>query len=360
MTDERNSPTAIEISSETSSEISSAVRPSRTPETTQTPETTTDSVRPGAFFSAPPSASSSVAEAGRPERSGLERASLESLLPEDPTGFRVWWNERNSFAVCSLHYHADPRKRDPSWRDEAKKGMPISDWDREYELNWETHSGRAVYGADFNEGLHVARKPIEIVPGLPVLRGWDFGLTPACVVLQLVGRRVNVLFELLGENLGAARFLPQVRAQQGLLYSTYEVFDFVDPAGFNRSESEEVSCVDIMVRAGLRPVAGEMTYEKRLGAVISLLTTLEGGRPLLVVSPRCPVVIAGFKGGYQYPDPGTRKAVIRMDRPLKNAFSHPHDALQYPCSKLAMVQGMMGRGRVRMRAPEYGFQGGPG
>jgi len=291
---------------------------------------------------------------------GVREDTLTPLLPKDSTGMKVWRNKRNAFACLSLHYTSDPKKRDPAWKTEAKKGMPVADWEREYELSWETHSGKAVYGADFNETLHVLPKDTTATPGLPLIRGWDFGLTPACVILQLVGRRVVVLDEVIGENLGASRFVPQVLKHCATYFSGYDAMDFVDPAGFNRSESEEVSCVHVMTRPPNRMtnvVAGELTYEKRLGAVLEHLTHFEAGRPLLVLNPRCQVLIAGFKGGYQYPDQTSRRTFIRMDKPLKNAFSHPHDALQYACSKVSAVNAMMRRPKLNLTGPKYGFQG---
>lgn len=281
---------------------------------------------------------------------------FSDLLPEDPTGIKVWRNRNNKFVIASLHYTADPSKRDPRWREEAKKGMPQGEWDREYELSWDTHAGQPVYGADFNESLHVYLDDVGPEPGLPILRGWDFGLTPACIIGQLEGRRLTILAEVVETSMGAARFVPQVIDFCGTRLAGFDFFDFVDPSGFSRSESEETSCVDIMRTYGIGAVAGELTYEKRLGAVIELLTTLDGGRPCLMVNPSCKVLIGGFKGGYQYPEPASARSVIRMDRPLKNEFSHPHDALQYLASKIKVVGKMARPSRSRRIArPDYTF-----
>lgn len=249
-------------------------------------------------------------------------------------GLRIWKNPGNGFTICELHYRADPAKRSDLWRQDARRGMPHMEWEREYELSWHTHAGLPVYGDDFQPSVHISSVPIKAEIGLPLLRGWDFGLTPACIIGQLVGRRLHLLAEVIGENLGATRFVPQVMEACAAAFPGFTSFDFVDPAGFNRSESEETSCVDIMARHGLRPIAGEMTYEKRLGAVVEFLTTFDRGKPLLLVDPSCRVLIEGFRGGYQYPEPSSKRSVIRMDRPLKNSFSHPHDALQYLATRL--------------------------
>lgn len=285
------------------------------------------------------------------------RERFADILPKDPTGFKVWRNPKNGFVVISLHYTADPNKRDPLWKEETKRGMPEMDWQREYELSWQTHAGKPVYGSDFNESIHVHIRDREPVMGLPIIRGWDFGLTPACIFLQLEGKKVTVIDEIIETSMGAARFAPQVLSFSKMHFTGFKFFDFVDPAGFTKSESEETSCCDIMRRFKIAPQAGEMTYEKRLGSVLSLLTVLDKGRPCLMLNPRCKTLIAGFRGGYQYPEPASRRSVARMDRPLKNAFSHPHDALQYACSKIKAIQSEFNRPSIDIPMPEYALGG---
>lgn len=259
---------------------------------------------------------------------------IRDILPDDPTGLKIWKNVRNKFVIVDLHYSANPELRDPKVVEAARAGMPQEEWNREYEKSWETFEGKPVYGADFRESLHVLPEDREADSDLPLMRGWDFGLTPACVIAQKIGRRLYILDEVYAESMGASRFVPAVLEFCNLNFPGHSYFDFVDPAGFNRSESEEKSCVDVMRRPhGLSPVAGELTYEKRLGSVISLLTTMENGRPLFQMNPRCKRLSEGFRGAYHYPDMSKRGVVARMDRPVKNEASHIHDALQYLCSK---------------------------
>ena len=57
----------------------------------------------------------------------------------------------------------------------------------------------------------------------------------------------------------------------------------------------------------------------------------------IVIDPRCTRLINGFIGGYVYPE----KIGIAgefLAQPMKNSFSHIHDALQYLCSKLFSVR----------------------
>ena len=286
---------------------------------------------------------------------------VKTFLPEDPTGIRSWRNRENGFAIIELHYTADAMKRDPKWAAEAMKGMPQSEWEREYELSWDTHAGKPVYGKDFRSPSHVYLSDQEPEVGLPLLRGWDFGMTPACIIGQFVGRRLMIIDEVIGNNIGAVRFVPEVIDYCNLHYGEFEYYDFVDPAGFSAGkESEETTCVDVMRRRPncLAPVAGDVTYEKRLGAVIELLTRLDGGRPCLMLNPRCKILIAGFRGGYQYPEKISPRSVQRMDRPLKNAFSHPHDALQYLATRVKTIRALAGYGRSKpISRHNYTFSG---
>ena len=52
-----------------------------------------------------------------------------------------------------------------------------------------------------------------------------------------------------------------------------------------------------------------------------------GGEPGLLMDPSCVRLINGFIGGYCYPEVATTG--IFRETPLKNKYSHVHDALQY-------------------------------
>jgi hypothetical protein len=101
-------------------------------------------------------------------------------------GVEVYKNPKNKFLVFQLHYSANPNKKDPSYRDTIKSSMPIRQYMQEYELQWESYAGTPVY-PDYQRSIHGSKEPIAPVLGLPLLRGWDFGLTPACVIAQYVG-----------------------------------------------------------------------------------------------------------------------------------------------------------------------------
>ena len=61
----------------------------------------------------------------------------------------------------------------------------------------------------------------------------------------------------------------------------------------------------------------------------SVIDRMADGKPALLVSPECRVLLKGFTSGYCRRRINTKGAPRYEDRPAKNKYSHPHDALQY-------------------------------
>ena len=78
----------------------------------------------------------------------------------------------------------------------------------------------------------------------------------------------------------------------------------------------------------------EQDLTLRRAAVVSCLTRLVDGKPGLVVSPACRTLRTGFQGAYCYRRLRVTGDERYTDKPDKNKFSHPHEALQYLCSAL--------------------------
>ncbi len=242
-------------------------------------------------------------------------------------GVNIWRNPQNKFVIFELHYTADPKKRSNEWREAIKSKLPIRDWKREYELQWDSYDGLPVY-ADWRKKDH-GRPNLDAQIGLPLLRGWDFGLTPACVVAQLQGRTLVVLHEFTELNMGADRFSELVLPKCQILYPGFKWIDCIDPAGANRDQSDEGSCAKILDSKGLQCIPGAYAFEERKKSVTRFLTTFdESGANFQLDIRNCPVLLRGFEGGYRYPDSVLGKEPERL-KPLKDEHSHPHDALQY-------------------------------
>lgn len=256
-------------------------------------------------------------------------------IQEPMQGIELWKNRRNGFLIIDLHYTADEEKRGPEFKAAIKKSMPLRDYLMEYERNWETFEGLPVF-EDFNKEIHESKRPLEAELGLPLLLGWDFGLTPACVVAQLQGAQLVIIKEFVEQNMGINRFSKKVMQSLKLSHPEWndlkkDFISWVDPAGFTRKDTDERTCVQEMAKHGgitdIRP--GLLNWEPRKQAVERLLLGHnKDGSYLKVCETTAPTLFAGFAGGYQYPE---RMMEIEPDkaRPLKNKYSHPADACQY-------------------------------
>jgi hypothetical protein len=266
----------------------------------------------------------------------FENAQAE-LSPQSPLpGIDIWKNRRNQFLVVDVHYTADPAKRSEEWLKKEKSSIPLDKWNREYEKSWDSYAGLPVY-SDFNLMKHGARN-LKPQHGLPLLRAWDFGLTPSCVIAQQQGDQLLVFREFQEFNMGTERFSEIALPQCNQLYPGFKWIDFIDPAGMNRDQSDEGQSAMILDSKGLMCIPGEVTFERRRKSVEFFL---RGYSPkldqpnLLVDIAGCPILIRGFTGGYRYSDKIIDREPNKI-RPIKDEHSHPHDALQYLCS--GMVQ----------------------
>ena len=270
-------------------------------------------------------------------------------------GVKVWDNPRNHFRVLRLHRSADPKKRSRQWVEDASAGLPYTDYLREFEIRWKSFQGKPVFLEDWQSGFHVSKDSLEYDPSIPMIRGWDFGLSPACLFAQLrSGGRLHVLKEIIGSEIAIERFSGECqRYSLEWFPRTKRYIDIVDPQGFARRDTDERSCTSIMRDSALhaKPIPGIQNVDKRRAAVVSYLHRNDRGAPCFLVDPDCEVLIGGFDGGYHY---AYARAGVLRDRPEKNRFSHVHDACQYICSKAESI-GTSGQPDVAIKEPQYNF-----
>ncbi len=189
--------------------------------------------------------------------------------------------------------------------------------------------GKPIY-PEWNDEIHA--KQCSAIPGIPLLLGFDYGLTPACAVCQVTPRgTLNVIAEIFAKDMGIRQFARDVvRPFLALNYHGYSFQACGDPAGMARSDTDEKTCFMELAEEGIACVpASTNSFVGRREAVAKYLTKLIDGRPGLVVDPSCDMIRRGFNGRYQY----KRLQVVGEERfrdiPDKNDFSHLHDALQY-------------------------------
>ena len=167
-------------------------------------------------------------------------------------------------------------------------------------------------------------------PNLPLYLGLDFGLTPACVFFQKRGDGgVDVIDELVTEDMGATRFAKKIRERLSLFYDGRYDGAWGDPAGEQRSQTDESTPFQILYKEGLPAIK---TYTNdftiRTEAVNNCLSSVLHGLPYLRIAQKCRYLRKGLSGGYKY-----RRLQVSgeffADKPDKNMYSHVCEALQY-------------------------------
>lgn len=264
---------------------------------------------------------------------------IAEIKPYSPMpGMQIWKNKKNQALVINLNYRADPIKRNPEWIKAEKAKYSERDWNQEMEDAWESFEGLPVYHGIWNPLYH-KKENLERHIGLPMLRAWDTGLTPACVIGQLQGTRLVILKEFQQFNMGMDRFSDEVLPECNILFPGAKWVDFIDPAGFNRDQSDEGQATQILDSKGLMCIAGEVTWVKRRKSLEDLMKEFNPatGEANFAIDPiACPILLRGFNGGYRYPEKVLDSEPNKI-RPVKDEHSHPHDALQYMASGLQLT-----------------------
>jgi hypothetical protein len=191
---------------------------------------------------------------------------------------------------------------------------------------------------EWREEIHLSPTIIEPMRGLPLLLGWDFGLTPACVFAQMrPNGQLVVLDELCSDQMGIKQFARDVvKPFIANKYGGMAIRAWGDPQGREGAQSDsEMTCYQELAKAGLHASAARSNdFLTRREAVADFLTRLADGQPGILLSPTCKMLRKGFNGAYKRARiqiAGGMNDVRFKDEPVKNEYSHPQDALQYIC-----------------------------
>jgi len=227
-------------------------------------------------------------------------------------------------------------------------------WIKQFiEVQWGySLKGKPVYRA-FKPEYHVSTRPLMYNPHLPLVMGFDAGLTPAATFGQIDPHgRVLVLRELTSENMGARRFArDKIKPMLAMHFPQCRLLIAADPATTQRAQTDEQSVRQILEKelgVRVRP-ASSNTLADRLDAVNEFLCRLTDEGPAMLIDPSCTTLIRGFKSGYRY---AVSTKGQTADSPEKNMFSHVHDACQYMCMEFKSGDARDAR---RRRAAAVGF-----
>jgi len=208
--------------------------------------------------------------------------------------------------------------------------------------------GKVIY-TNYMDAIHCPQTRIEPWKGLHLTLGWDFGLTPACVITQYHPKGYfHTLREICATEMGIRRFARDaVRPYLNANFFGFQYVSGCDPSGKNRDAIDETnSCYRELKDSGF-PVklAYSNALDARFTAVDNFLTKLIEGKPAFQLDPSCVLLRKGFNGEYKRRRLQVTGAEIYADAPEKNSVSHPHDGLQY--AAMTVERGVVALGRNR-------------
>jgi hypothetical protein len=190
----------------------------------------------------------------------------------------------------------------------------------------------------FNAQLHVAQTYLKPNPHLPLVAGFDPGLSGSALIFgqQDLNGRLLVVDELCQRDMGAERIITD--RLNPLLKARFNGFEFIiapDPAADTRSNNNERTIVDTLRdkrKGGFRvafPDGLNNRLPLRIEAIEYFSTRLVQGIPALQIDPRCKNLIRSLQGGWRYET--DRRGKLLKEEPEKNQSSHPGDGFGYLC-----------------------------
>lgn len=201
--------------------------------------------------------------------------------------------------------------------------------------------GKPVY-SEYRDSTH-CDGPLEVMKGLPLYIGFDYGRTPAAVFMQYTPQgQLRWLDELAvdpsGDGMGIGTFMAQVvMPHVRNHYAGMLIIARGDPSGIAK-DGREQSCFDIQSEEGMSVgPASSNDPQVRQHSLRKHLNSMVGGEPGFLIDPKCTMGRKGFLGGYKYERVKVTGEERYKDQPAKNRYSHTHDAGQY--AALAVEEG---------------------
>lgn len=196
-----------------------------------------------------------------------------------------------------------------------------------------TFDGKLVF-SEFNPDIH-CKENIEADPDYPLIIGWDFGLTPACLICQIINGKLCAIKEFITERSGIKQLAEDVVIPY--LNTHFKDFDIEeslgDPASLKKgSEVDLISPADILDDLGIETISAQTNdISTRINAVKWFLNRLIEGKGAFLISEKgCPTLKKAFLQKYYF------KRIKRLgtnelaEEPIKlHPYSDIIDCLQY-------------------------------
>lgn len=185
---------------------------------------------------------------------------------------------------------------------------------------------------DYADAVHCSTSILDPVPGVTIIVGLDFGLTPAAAFVQkLLFGRYRIIDELVATNMGAKQFARQLRSHINENYRGYK-FRFVgDPSGDSRAQTDEQTVFQALRAEGINAdpaFTNDPTIRRE--SIAEPLRRMQDGKPCVELSPRCKTLRKGLAGGFCYRRKNIAGASdLYHSEPDKNIYSHIVEACEY-------------------------------
>ena len=192
--------------------------------------------------------------------------------------------------------------------------------------------GKPVW-PEYKDDVHVAKEEL-IKFGGTIYIGIDFGLTPAAVFGQILpSGQFQVIDELVTEDMGAVNFGRLLNEKIQRDYCGCEVEIYADPAGEQRSQTDEQTPFQILWNQNIEAwptYTNDFTIRREAVAdYMNRLTPLTGESAFLLCPVKAKMVRKSCAGGYKYRRMQVSGQERFQDKPDKGRYSHTGDALQY-------------------------------
>lgn len=210
-----------------------------------------------------------------------------------------------------------------------------------------TRAGKPIY-TEYRDSTHC--REFELIPGIPLSIGIDFGRTPAAVIAQhAVTGQWRVRYELCSKDTGIKAFAVELVRFLTEKCPGFEVGPVTgDPAGQPKDTSDNTA-FDLLKAGGVKALpATTNVLSVRIEVVQGGFKRMTDGQAGLVIHPECKVLRDACIDGYHF-----RKLNVSGNRyaeePDKNEYSHPAEALQYLLLGGGEARVVMNRSRTGPR-----------
>jgi hypothetical protein len=191
--------------------------------------------------------------------------------------------------------------------------------------------GQPVY-PQFRREVNVSTRPLEIMEGVPVTIGLDFGRQPAAAIGQTLRADWFVQREYIGRDMSAVEFAPLLKTYLLQQYPNHKFIFWGDPAGQHRGEATDKTPFEVFAENGMTvlPAPNPQNMRSIRWEAVNgvLMRRSQSGRPSsLLIDPSCMTLITGLSGGYfmrRLRVSGERYS----DEPEKNQYSHICEAFE--------------------------------